>query len=63
VDDVAHREHADERALVDHDEVADVAARHLDRRALEAPLGRRRDHRLGHVVADPLGVGILAAAE
>ena len=45
--------------LDDH-QVADVAARHLDRGALEAPVGRGGDHRVGHVVADALGVRVLA---
>ena len=59
--DVAHREHADQLAALDDNEVADVAARHLHRRALEAPVGRRRDDGVGEVIADALGVGILAA--
>ena len=58
--DVAHREHADELAALDDDQVADVAPRHLDRGPLEAPVGSRGDHRVAAVVADPLGVGVLA---
>ena len=52
-----------ELAALDDDQVADVAGGHLHRRALEAPVGRRGDDRVGHVGPDQLGVGVLPAAE
>ena len=43
-DDVAHREDADRIAVVEDDQVADAAARHLGGGVLEAPVGGGGDH-------------------
>ncbi len=61
--DVAHREHADELAALDDHQVAHVAARHLERGALEAPVRRRGEHRLALVACDALLVGVLPAPQ
>ena len=48
-------------ALVEDDQVADAAGRHLRGGVLEAPVGRGGDDALAHVLGDELGVGVLAA--